>query len=74
MKNKLTYLYTLIFIFLTNISLSQVNRTGIEQTMHESGKINVVVAVLAVIFVGIVYFMIKINLKISKLEKEISNK
>ena len=74
MKNKLTYIYIILFNFLSNIAVSQSNKSGIEQTFHESGKINVVVTVLTVIFVGIVYFLIKTNLKISKLEKELGNK
>jgi CcmD family protein len=74
MRNKLTYIYITLFTFLSNIAVSQSNKSGIEQTFHESGKINVVVAVLVVIFVGIVYYLIKMNHKISKLEKELGNK
>lgn len=74
MKSKLTYIYIILFTFLSNIAVSQSNKSGLEQTFHESGKINVVVAVLSIIFIGIVYFLIKTNLKISKLEKEIGNK
>lgn len=74
MKNKITYLYIILFTFLSNIAVSQSTESNIEQTFHESGKINVVVAVLSVIFIGIIFFLIKTNLKISKIEKEIGNK
>lgn len=74
MRNKLTYLYIILFTFLSNIAVSQSTESNIEQTFHESGKINVVVAVLSVIFIGIIFFLIKTNLKISKIEKEIGNK
>lgn len=74
MRNKLTYIYITLFTFLSNIAVSQSTKSGLEQTFHESGKINVVVAVLSVIFIGIIYFLIKTNLKINKIEKEIGNK
>lgn len=74
MRNKLTYLYIILFTFLSNIAVSQSTESNLEQTFHESGKINVVVAVLSVIFIGIIFFLIKTNLKISKIEKEIGNK
>jgi hypothetical protein len=74
MKSKLTLIYIILFTFLSNIAVSQSTKNGLAETFHESGKINVVVAVLTVIFIGIVYFLIKTNLKISQLEKEIGNK
>ena len=37
--------------------------------MRSNGKIYVVVAVLAVIFIGIILYLIRIDRKISKLEK-----
>lgn len=42
--------------------------------LFQSGKIYVVVAVLSVIFVGIVAYLISIDRKISRLEKEINKK
>ena len=40
----------------------------------QSGKIYVVVTVLSVIFIGIITFLIILDRKITKLEKEIKNK
>jgi CcmD family protein len=42
--------------------------------LYQSGKIYVVVTVLSVIFIGIVIYLIMLDRKISKLEKEIKNK
>lgn len=42
--------------------------------LFQSGKMYVVVTVLSVIFVGIVGYLIVIDRKISKLEKEINKK
>lgn len=42
--------------------------------LYQSGKIYVVVAVLSIIFVGIVGYLIMLDRKISKLENEIKLK
>lgn len=42
--------------------------------LRSEGKIYIVVAVLLIIFAGIVLYLINIDKKVSKLEKEISNK
>ena len=42
--------------------------------LFQSGKIYVVVCVVAIIFTGIVTYLIMLDRKISKLEKEIQNK
>ncbi len=42
--------------------------------LYQSGKIYVVVTVISVIFVGIVSYLIVLDRKISKLEKENKNK
>lgn len=71
--NKKTIFLVLAFIsFFCNASLAQDN--AIEQTFHESGKINVVVAVVTVIFIGIVFYLIKLDRKLSKIEKETKQK
>lgn len=68
MINKITLLLIGFIAFLANTSLAQ-ESNAIEQTFHESGKINVVVAIVTVIFIGIIYYLIKLERKISKLEK-----
>lgn len=67
MIKKTTLLLLSFIAFISNVSLAQDN--AIEQTFHESGKINVVVAVVIVIFIGIIFYLIKLEKKISKLEK-----
>ncbi|MEZ7900983.1 MAG: CcmD family protein [Flavobacteriales bacterium] len=67
MTKKTTLLLLSFIAFISNVSLAQDN--AIEQTFHESGKINVVVAVVMVIFIGIIFYLIKLEKKISKLEK-----
>ncbi len=42
--------------------------------LYQSGKIYVVVVVMSIIFIGIVGYLIMLDRKITKLEKEIQNK
>lgn len=51
----------------------QNNRIEMADTMRTEGKIYVVVAVLVLIFAGITAYAIRIDQKISRLEKEISS-
>jgi CcmD family protein len=67
MTKKITLLLISFIAFFSNLSLAQDN--AIEQTFHESGKINVVVSVVTIIFIGIIFYLIKLERKISKLEK-----
>ncbi|MBC7552581.1 MAG: CcmD family protein [Taibaiella sp.] len=59
----------LVFVLLlpANICAAQ---TEMADTMRSSGKIYVVVAVLATIFAGIFAYMISLDRKISRAEKE----
>ena len=41
--------------------------------MRSTGKIYTVIAVLSLIFIGIVFFLIYLERKVSKIEKEIGN-
>lgn len=70
---KLSSLLAMLFI---SISLFSQSDSGIDMAdaMFQSGKIYVVVAVLSVIFIGIIIYLISLDKKISKLEKEISAK
>jgi CcmD family protein len=62
----------LIGLLLLTAFTSQAQESGVEMAteMRASGKIYVVVAVLVIIFVGIVIYLINLDKKISKLEKE----
>jgi CcmD family protein len=67
MTKKITLLLISFIAFVSNLSLAQ--DSALEQTFHESGKINVVVSVVTIIFLGIIFYLIKLERKISKLEK-----
>ena len=62
----------LLFLLVSLSAYSQESTTvDMADGMYQSGKIYVVVAVLSIIFVGIVIYLIVLDGKISKLEKEI---
>ena len=52
------------------IVFAQENGSGITNTMRSNGKIYVVVAVLTAIFIGIIIYLIRLDRKLSKLERE----
>lgn len=67
---------TLLFamILLSANSFAQDNTVEMATGLYQSGKIYVVVIVMALIFVGIIGYLILLDRKITKLEKDIQNK
>lgn len=53
-----------------NALAQEQNNIEMADALRSSGKIYVVVAVLVLIFIGIIIYLISIDRKISKLEKE----
>jgi CcmD family protein len=72
MKNTLTLL---ILILIPSLIFAQEGQhIEMADGLLQSGKIYVVVTVLAVIFTGIVIYLISIDRKITKLENELHKK
>ncbi|HAD98329.1 MAG TPA: CcmD family protein [Cryomorphaceae bacterium] len=68
---KIKTLFFTIITTLTAASLhAQAGDVEMANMMRENGKIYVVVAILSVIFIGIVIYLISIDRKLRKLEKE----
>jgi hypothetical protein len=65
------YLITLLLsiVFTTQGIAQQNNVVEMADVMRSNGKINVVVAVLATIFIGLMIFLIRIDKKVQKLEE-----
>lgn len=70
--NKLFFASTLL-LFLSNRAFSQ-EHIPMADGMRAEGKIYVVVAIMLVIFIGIIVYLFSIERKINKLEKEIKSK
>lgn len=47
--------------------------SSMENFMRQSGKIYVVIAVITIIFAGIIFYLIQLDKKISALEKKINS-
>jgi fluoride ion exporter CrcB/FEX len=69
--------YKLPFAFFVMLlaTLSTFGSDGVEMAdvMRSNGKIYVVVAVVAVVLIGLLLFMVSIDRKVSALEKKIKN-
>ena len=65
------FLYGMLMTFVT-FARDATDEIEMANPMYESGKIYVVVAVLVVIFIGIVVYLVIIDRKVSKLEKMIN--
>lgn len=73
MRYKLLSLFTLLSLLLNSIfSFAQDTTSNVEmaEAMRSNGKIYVVVAVLTIVFIGLVIFLITIDRKVRKLEKQ----
>jgi hypothetical protein len=68
MKHKLLLAVTLLFASL--FTWAQERQVEMADTMRSNGKIYVVVAVILTIFAGIILYLIRLDRKITKLEKQ----
>lgn len=67
----------LLNLFASLVIVAQPNNTSsieMGDGLYQSGKIFVVVGVILIIFTGIIIYLVLIDRKISKLEKELKNK
>jgi CcmD family protein len=68
---KILNLITLLLISISTFAQDASNDIEMADVMRSNGKIYIVVAVLAIIFAGIVVYLINLDRKISKIEKRI---
>jgi K+-transporting ATPase A subunit len=76
MKNMLTFFLSAVFVCVTAVTLAQDDGSKVEMadTMRSNGRIFVVVAVVVVILIGLILYLVRLDRKISKLEKESDGK
>ncbi len=67
---KHSFLLTLLTFFTSIIASAQESTPEMADAMRKDGKIYVVVLVLATIFVGIILFLVRMDIKIKRLEKQ----
>ncbi len=67
-------LAVLLFLLFANIAVATAQEdVKMADLMRSEGKIYVVVAVILLIFVGIAIYLIRLDWRIQKIEKEINN-
>ncbi len=69
MRKKITIIFTGLIFALSNLQAQGAN----PDFMRSTGKIYVVVAVIVAIFVGLVFFMVYLDKKLTKLENQIND-
>ena len=67
---KLISLFTLMLITLLVKAQEVTGKTGFGQTMRSSGRIYVVIAVMLTILAGLILYLVRLDRKITKIEKE----
>ena len=65
-------LYTGIFIGFLNALPAQASGVEMADVLRSSGKIYLVVLVVLTILAGVLFYLIRLDKKVSKLEKEIN--
>jgi hypothetical protein len=71
MRKYIYQAFTSILLFTSLLAFSQENKpVEMADAMRSNGKIYVVVAVIITLFTGIILYLISLDRKISKLEKE----
>ena len=63
--------FILILVAVSTSFAQSANQVEMADAWHANGKIYVVVTVLAIIFIGVIVFLMNIDRKVSRLEKEI---
>ncbi len=63
--------FFILILFLT-LHLPLVQAQGNRDFMRETGKINVVVGVILLIFLGILWYLVRLDRKLTKLEHQLN--
>jgi hypothetical protein len=71
MRKYVSFILTTIFFFAFTAAFSQENQpVEMADAMRSNGKIYVVVAVIITLFLGIILYLVSLDRKLTKLEKE----
>ncbi|MCU0360319.1 MAG: CcmD family protein [Bacteroidia bacterium] len=69
-----TKLLLCLFVLLTSLGKAQEVGPQMADQFREQGKIYVVISVIAIIFLSLVFFLIYLERKLKRLEKELEEK
>jgi hypothetical protein len=65
------WLLLILFTLLQRVGIAQ-DTIDMADTMRSNGKIYVVVGVISIIFLGIIIYLIRLDSKISRIEKKLN--
>ncbi len=68
--NSMKYLLSLCFF----LCFSAAQAGSLDDSMHAAGKMNVVIGVVALVFIGIVIYLFLIDRRLKRIEKEWKDK
>ena len=68
MKIKTKTSLTIIFLLMFGFSASA--QSGMEEFFYQSGKINVVIGVAAIVLVGLIVYLWRLDNRVTRMEKE----
>ena len=71
--NKLTHIITFLTTFLLS-HVSSAQQPEMADAMRSEGKIYVVVAILLVIFAGLIAYLVMLDRKVTRIEKKLPEK
>lgn len=74
MKKLILLLFSIVIAFSALAQQSADEVVEMADALRASGKIYVVVLVVSVILLGLILYLIRLDKKVSNLEKEVSNK
>jgi hypothetical protein len=66
----LKYYFFVLVLMMMSVLLHAQNGTTSPDTMRSNGRIYVVIAVILTILIGLILYIVRLDRKISKLEKE----
>mgnify|MGYP007107590213 CR=1 FL=1 len=70
MKRTMHILFPLLCLLVTTVASAQEKPSGLGETMRSNGRIYVVVGVILIILAGLILYVVRLDRKISRLEKE----
>lgn len=74
MKNKLTLIPLLLFIYAGSLQAQDPSTVEMADKMRSEGKIYVVVVVMSIVFIGLSVYLFMLDRKIGKLERTLKER
>ncbi|MFT4524399.1 MAG: putative permease [Granulosicoccus sp.] len=73
-EDKMRTILTLILSLISTVSVwAKGNDIEMAEMMRSEGKIYIVIGVLMIIFIGFIFYLIRLDSRITKMEKEFDN-